>query len=1226
MQGVIRAVSGVRFWTLAALVVVLVSVLRDYGGAWTGGETRRVAAVERRFREADERLRASLDNAAVLRCLGEAGGRCAFAEGFQRQEGIVLLYRGDSLFWWSDHRVLPPRGLLERSPEAPLVRLANGYYVWRDARHGPIRAVGLLPVRSDFAIENRYLQPRYADYLRVPARARLLPADGAGQPVRDARGEAVFRLDLPQGPPAGAGGWLLPLLAFWAAAMALERGARALRRRGKEVAAWAVLLAGTATGWAVATRTGWPPAWRDALLFQPHWFASPGLADSLGALMAGLAALVLPLRFARSAPPGHGARAALAAGLGLGLLARAEQLVVRRLVLDSSLSFDINQVLEPSAIGLAAHALIGLSLYLVLLVAWRLAPAVRGAPIPGLVAALLAVVPWPGLAMPWPEQAWLALASVSLWTFARYRAPAAAAGRILLTAGVSALLMGLVLQRAGAERERDALRRQAAELAEENDPVMEYLFNDAVRGMRQDPFVRGLFRNPLQGSGVADEQIRTRHLGSYFDRYRIGTYWYAPDGRPLNGAGDPPQPQLDSLIAADGHPTATVGLYHLRGGPRAYYLARVAVPFAPGENGSLYLRLERRPARQNSIYPELLLRDGHRGAEAGYDWAVYRDGRLLDSEGDYAFDLRLPLPWRETAEYEEFTAEGRSWLLHRPRAGDLVVLSRPLRAPTAPLSQSSYLFLFFLLLAACWRVPGLLRERLSPGGAATAGNLRGRIQSLVLTLLVFSFLVVGTVTVWHFSRQYRDYHRGRLLRKMSAVVAEIDYESRTEGGGEALRREHPAWPFDLGVRANLGALGEIHGIDLNLFDTTGVLLASSQPEIFGKGLVARIMEPQAWEALHDRGVSQWLQTERIGKLDYLSAYVPLRTEAGRPAAFLHMPYFAQEQNLRADVGGFLVALVNAYLLLLVGGGLVALLISNSITRPLARVQAAFRRVQLGRRNEPIAWEARDEIGMLVAGYNKMLAELERSAALLARSERESAWREMAKQVAHEIKNPLTPMRLSIQHLQRALDAGDPRAEELSRRVSRTLLEQIDTLSTIATAFSNFAKMPRPEPEEVDLAEVLRGVADLFAAREEDDGQAPELTLDLPPGRFPVWADREQLLRVFNNLLTNAAQAMAEDRPGRIDLLLDRTAGGIRVRVRDNGTGIPEDVRDRVFVPNFTTKGSGMGLGLAMSKNIVESASGRIAFETEEGVGTTFSVWLPPLDPAASGEDPPAPVS
>ena len=243
--------------------------------------------------------------------------------------------------------------------------------------------------------------------------------------------------------------------------------------------------------------------------------------------------------------------------------------------------------------------------------------------------------------------------------------------------------------------------------------------------------------------------------------------------------------------------------------------------------------------------------------------------------------------------------------------------------------------------------------------------------------------------------------------------------------------------------------------------------------------------------------------------------------------------------------------------------------------------------------------------MLVAEYNKMIRQLEESAQLLARSERESAWREMAKQIAHEIKNPLTPMKLSIQYLQRALDEDSPNTKELAGRVSKTLIEQIDNLSEIATAFSSFAKMPKAKNEVMDLVEVVNGVVDLFKKEENVTIQMTNYT-----EKAIIYADKNQLISAFNNLVKNATQAIPEDRDGKIDVIVLEEYGHFKVVVMDNGSGIPEHQQDKVFVPNFTTKNSGTGLGLAITKRVVESARGRIWFESTENKGTTFYVELP----------------
>jgi len=273
------------------------------------------------------------------------------------------------------------------------------------------------------------------------------------------------------------------------------------------------------------------------------------------------------------------------------------------------------------------------------------------------------------------------------------------------------------------------------------------------------------------------------------------------------------------------------------------------------------------------------------------------------------------------------------------------------------------------------------------------------------------------------------------------------------------------------------------------------------------------------------------------------------------------------------------------------------------------IQEKLSNIRLGRKNELIEYRQQDEIGELVKEYNRMVDELAVSAEKLARSERESAWREMAKQVAHEIKNPLTPMKLSIQHLQKAWEEKSPQLPEIFQRIAKTLVEQIDTLSTIATEFSHFAQMPRAKKENIDLNEVLKSTIDLFK-------ELPGISIIFSEDEKKkfVFADKEQLIRLFSNLLKNASQAIPSEKPGVILVSIRSDANNFIISIKDNGTGISNPQLDKIFTPNFTTKSGGMGLGLSIAKSIVESSGGSVWFETATGEGTTFFISLPSVQP------------
>lgn len=288
---------------------------------------------------------------------------------------------------------------------------------------------------------------------------------------------------------------------------------------------------------------------------------------------------------------------------------------------------------------------------------------------------------------------------------------------------------------------------------------------------------------------------------------------------------------------------------------------------------------------------------------------------------------------------------------------------------------------------------------------------------------------------------------------------------------------------------------------------------------------------------------------------------------------------------------------------------IALLITNSVVQPFTYIVRQFTKINLSKTNEPLTWQYNDEIGLLVREYNRMLRKLENSSQLLARSEREMAWREMAKQVAHEIKNPLTPMKLSMQMLDKAIREGKPNIMEMTQRVTRTIIEQIETLSVIATNFSTLARMPENKNEVIHLNEVLSSVTGMYNSDAKN-----EFDFIIPSYDIQIFADKTQLIRVFTNIIQNAIQAIAEDNKGMITLRVKKIKDNfVRISISDDGMGIDKEKQERLFQPYFTTKTSGTGLGLAMCKDIIEQLNGRITFESALQKGTTFFIDLPIYD-------------
>lgn len=471
----------------------------------------------------------------------------------------------------------------------------------------------------------------------------------------------------------------------------------------------------------------------------------------------------------------------------------------------------------------------------------------------------------------------------------------------------------------------------------------------------------------------------------------------------------------------------------------------------------------------------------------------------------------------------------------------------------------------------------------------------------MIAMILVSFFATGIFAYTNFKNKNQEYHTQRLERKEKAIQASMDYF--LVHNGEVKTDSIPVVFSD-----KICELADIHGLDLNLFDLSGNLLISSNPRIFEEKDIPSKVSNEILQKLVD-GNEKIVLEKGVDKDEFYVAYWHFSDLDGRPIAVTNIPYYDIDSENKQEIESFLLDLILIYIGLFVAAGIIALVLSNYITQSLQRIAERMKDVDLAKKNEPLRWNSNDEIGALVTEYNRMLKEAEKSTKALAKSERESAWREMAKQVAHEIKNPLTPMKLRIQHLQRAMDDNAEDWQDKFKTTAESLIIQIETLTNIANEFSNFAQMPKAKEEVLELADAIEDAIETFS-------QMPNasVTFKKPGFKTAIKADKDQILRVFNNLVKNGLQSIPEDREGLVDIRLKEYEGMYMVEVRDNGIGVPKEIEEKIFVPNFTTKSRGMGLGLAMVKNIVESTGGEIWFKTKQNQGTTFYITFKGIKP------------
>jgi nitrogen fixation/metabolism regulation signal transduction histidine kinase len=470
----------------------------------------------------------------------------------------------------------------------------------------------------------------------------------------------------------------------------------------------------------------------------------------------------------------------------------------------------------------------------------------------------------------------------------------------------------------------------------------------------------------------------------------------------------------------------------------------------------------------------------------------------------------------------------------------------------------------------------------------------------LLGSILVSFLILGAMLMTFLAQLNNEKNKENLLEQALSILVEMQHKF----GSRSDLRELST----LELETTLIKFSNVFFSDINIYSPDGMLLGSSRPQIFETGLLSTRMNRKAYISMFEEQSSSFVQKESIGRHTYYSAYLPMLNNQNKLTAFINLPYFSRQEDLKQEISSFMVAFVNIYVIFLLMGVFIAFLISGYIASPLRMLTQKIRSMKLGSTNEKIEWKRQDEIGELVEEYNRKLDELAENVKRLAESERESAWREMARQVAHEIKNPLTPMKLSVQYLQKAWEEKTPDWDSRLKRFSEALVEQIEVLSSIATEFSDFAKMPSPVMEKVNLDELLKGALTFY-----QDIVHVQVTYSIPSGEWYINADRKQMFRVFTNLLNNAVQAIDREKGGTISVRVITSKTEYQISITDTGSGIPEEQAGRIFQPNFTTKSGGMGLGLAIVKEIVRSQGGTITFVSAKGEGTTFTVILPAFD-------------
>jgi len=476
-------------------------------------------------------------------------------------------------------------------------------------------------------------------------------------------------------------------------------------------------------------------------------------------------------------------------------------------------------------------------------------------------------------------------------------------------------------------------------------------------------------------------------------------------------------------------------------------------------------------------------------------------------------------------------------------------------------------------------------------------SLRARIFIAMILLVLLASILIAAVTIYQYNEEAKDYHTERLERKERAIRRSIDFAIK--------ETTYPVSTENIPLifKKEIFDIDAIHSLQINLYDMEGQLLISSKRTI-QRDTTERCLDAEVLNQLAITLDHRFVVKNQENGQNFQSSYSYVTDGKFKNLAILNLPYLENDDFFKEERNEFLFRLGFAYIAMILAAIVFAYFISKYITKSLKTISDKLNEIRLEKRNKKIDIESSsEEIETLVNSYNSMIDELEASAVKLATSEREQAWREMAKQVAHEIKNPLTPMRLSVQSFQRKFDPQDENIHQKVQEYSNTLIQQIDTMSSISSAFSNFAKMPAQKSEELDVVYIVKLALDIFNEH--------YISFEAEEEEIIAKFDRTQLIRVVTNLVKNGIQAIPIDKANpKIDVRVFRDGDLVKITVEDNGTGITEETKSKIFEPKFTTKTSGMGLGLAMVKNIVETYNGSITFTSQYGEGTIFTVAFP----------------
>ncbi len=1108
---------------------------------------------------------------------------------FNPDEIGIFIYDNSGLQYWSSNEMIPTRGLFSIDT-AYFEQSNSGYFYIKNTVWNQYFIIVQGLIKRDYIINNDYLENNFSSYFKLANHHLLEVDDGTISLVENSLTES-YRYPI-----------TAMIFLFIAIVLIYALLFDKVKKTSHKIAFISVILIARILSFIFA----YPSFLHQTKIFSPEFYAASEWLPSLGDLWLNIFCLVAILNIVLASIPKRHSLYTSGLFFFSGILLIF--LVVETIITNSIFYLNIGTILDWKLELFITFGLIILLVVFFFTHTYRLIPT-----------DVKLKKSWKGLIPSWilaglyfsPDFVFNQATSLSvLLSISAYFLLVLSKNqtiinsfiyKILPALGVISLSLSLLILHYNKNVEKEKRIIIASKLANQQDPVAEYLFS----GIKNQILADSVLLLKIENKNIDDdffERIAKNYFSGYWLKYGLDLYIFEEfDSVGLSSEEESPlQNYFKEKLQNFGKAVNGESFYYIEDfSGKINYIGLIKFDTYPILN--LYIELFSRVSREGTGYPDLLI-DNKMSKPvnvSGYSFARYFDKKLYQQSGDFAFSNFFNFGHFQNHTFNFVEKDGFSHLIYSLQDGNFIVLSRKNYSFSSVFNSFSYLFVILIFAFLLWT--GLFSKKRIVWSElfSLRINFTAKIQLAFSLVLFVSMIVVGIGAYNYVINQYHTKNKSIVLEKLRSVTFEMELDLMKE---EELNYEDIEF-----LNFELSRLSNLFFSDINIYGINGKLISSSRQAVFAESLLSKNMHPEAFKNLAVYHQSEFVNFERIGKLEFLSAYQPIFNEQRDIIGYLNLPYFLKSRELKEELTASFISLLNVYSILILISLFIVLFLSERITEPLRMIREKMQKVSISNTNEQIKYNSNDEIGDLVREYNRMLAELEKSAEILAKTERESAWAEMAKQVAHEVKNPLTPMKLGIQYLDKAWDDQKPDFGVRFKKYKNTLIEQIDTLSRIASEFSDFAKIRTLKKEQLNLTELLLNCVN-FAQNERSDIQI--IFEHNPTQAIKILADKEHLIRVINNLLKNAIQAISEDKDGKIEVKHILQGEFVLISISDNGNGIDPEIQEKIFIPNFTTKSTGSGLGLAMCKRIVETAGGEIYFKTHENVGTTFYVKLP----------------